>query len=68
MYRTFKYLELLSERFVEVFQETVSENPRVEVTEELEVDCIGCMAARASITWSGAASPSQRAGRTPVLH
>ena len=32
-----------------MFRETVSENPRVEVTEELE-DCIGCMAARASIT------------------
>jgi len=39
----------VSERFVEVFRETVSENPRVEVTEELE-DCIGCMAVRANIT------------------
>ena len=36
-------------RFVEVFKETVSDNPRVSVSDELE-PCIGCMANTANIT------------------
>lgn len=39
----------VSERFVEVFRETVTENPSVAVTEELE-SCIGCMVNTANIT------------------
>lgn len=39
----------VSERFIEVFRDTISDNPSVSVTEELE-PCIGCMANTANIT------------------
>ena len=38
----------VSERFVEVFRETIEDNPREGVTDELE-SCIGCMAQTANI-------------------
>ena len=38
----------VSERFVEVFRETVAENASVAVTEELE-PCIGCMVNTANV-------------------
>jgi len=39
----------VSERFIEVFRDTVRENPGARVTDELE-PCIGCMANTANIT------------------
>ena len=39
----------VSERFVEVFKDTISDNPGVSVSDELE-PCIGCMVNIANIT------------------
>merc|ERR550519_1797343 len=48
----------VSERFVEVFKEQISENPTVRVTEELE-PCIGCMAQTANVRIQRACQSSQ---------
>merc|ERR550519_190369 len=48
----------VSERFVEVFKEQISENPTVRVTEDLE-PCIGCMAQTANVRIQRACQSSQ---------
>jgi len=48
----------VSERFVDVFKEQISENPRASVTVELE-PCIGCMAQTANVKIQRACESSQ---------
>eukprot|EP00092_Neocalanus_flemingeri_P031314 GFUD01034010.1.p1 GENE.GFUD01034010.1~~GFUD01034010.1.p1 ORF type:complete len:413 (-),score=79.34 GFUD01034010.1:82-1263(-) len=51
----------VSERFVDVFKEQISENPRVSVTDELE-PCIGCMAQTANVKIQRTCESSQEGG------
>ena len=53
----------VSERFVEVFRETITENPSVAVTEELE-SCIGCMVNTANITLVRSCQSYEEGGNT----
>jgi len=51
----------VSERFVEVFKEQISENPRASTTDELE-PCIGCMAQTSNVKIERNCESSQQEG------
>jgi len=51
----------VSERFVDVFKEQISENPRSHVTDELEA-CIGCMVQTANVKIQRTCQSSQEEG------
>jgi len=57
----------VSERFVEVFKEQISENPRTTVGEELEA-CIGCMVQTANIKLVRTCESSQEGGDSACVN